>query len=236
MKFIKFYLFLFGLIFSSKLYTQHSELGLSGGIAYYSGELNPALKISNKLRPTIGIFYRKNLSYRYSLRFGATYAKLAAEDKIKTSENINFFETRNYSFASSLLDAYGVIEFNFLPYQLNNDITAKATPFVFIGVAGFYTNPAVENNNTNTSYETSTTAVAIPFGLGIKSNFIQNLGLNIEWTYRKTYSDLVDGLESRYFNEYQLSNSQNNDWYAFITISLSYKFLRKTDKCSFPIN
>ena len=135
-----------------------------------------------------------------------------------------------------MLDAYGVIEFNFFPYQLNNDITAKVTPFVFIGVAGFYTNPEVENNMTNTSYGTSTTALAIPFGLGIKSNFIQNLGLNIEWTYRKTYSDLVDGLESLHFNGYQLSNSQNNDWYAFVTISLSYKFLRKTDKCSFPIN
>lgn len=236
MKFIKFYLFLVIIIFSSKLYSQHSELGLGGGIAYYSGELNPTPNIMNKLRPTLGVFYRKNLNYRYSLRFGANYAKLAAEDKIKTSENINFFETRNYSFASTLLDAYGVIEFNFFAYQLNNDITAKVTPFVFIGVAGFYTNPEVQNNTTNTSYGTSTTALAIPFGLGIKSNFIQNLGLNIEWTYRKTYSDLVDGLESRHFNGYQLSNSQNNDWYAFVTISLSYKFLRKTDKCSFPIN
>jgi opacity protein-like surface antigen len=234
---MRFYLiFLVIILFSSKLYSQHSELGIGGGIAYYSGELNPSLNIMNKLRPTIGIFYRKNLNYRYSLRFGGNYAKLAAQDNIKTKEDINFFETRNFAFASTMLDAYGVIEFNFFPYQLNNTVTAKATPYVFIGVAGFYTNPEVENSTTNTSYSSSTTALAIPFGVGIKSNFIQNLGLNIEWTYRKTYSDLVDGLESRYINGYQLSNSQNNDWYAFVTISLSYKFLRKTDKCSFPIN
>ena len=42
--------------------------------------------------------------------------------------------------------------------------------------------------------------------------------------------------ENYLVDSYQLSNSQNNDWYAFVTISLSYKFLRKTDKCSFPIN
>ncbi|MDT8412660.1 MAG: DUF6089 family protein [Vicingaceae bacterium] len=236
MKFIKFFLFFIIIVFSSKLYTQHSELGVGGGIAFYTGELNPSPNVMNKLRPTIGVFYRKNLSYRYSLRFGGNYAKLAAEDKIKTNENINFFESRNYSFSSTMLDAYGVIEFNFFPYQLNNKTTAKTTPFVFIGLAGFYTTPEVKNNVPNTSSSTSTTAMAVPFGVGVKSNFIQNLGLNIEWTYRKTYSDLVDGLESRHFNNYQLSNSKNNDWYAFITISLSYKFLRKTDKCSFPIN
>lgn len=236
MKFIKIFFFLITLVSSSKLFSQHSELGIGGGIAYYSGELNPSLNVMNKLRPTIGVFYRKNLSYRYSLRFGANYAKLAAEDNLKTNEEVNFFEARHYSFSSTMLDAYGIIEFNFIPYQLNSDATSKVTPFVFIGLAGFYTNPEVGNNVSNTSYSTSITSLAIPFGVGVKSNFIQNLGLNIEWTYRKTYTDLIDGLESRHFNGYQLSNSQNNDWYAFVTISLSYKFLRKTDKCSFPIN
>src|SRR5690606_27656712 len=237
MKFlIKAFCFCFFLVSQINLHAQHTELGFGGGIAFYTGELNPSPNPMNKLKPTVSLFLRKNLNYRYSLRFRSYYSKLAATDSKNTRENLLFFETRNYAFSSTLMDIYGILEFNFIPYQINNPATSKFTPYIFIGMAGFYTNPEVEHQLFDGSHQTPLTSFAIPFGFGIKTKFVLNMGLNLEWTYRKTYSDLVDGLNDKHFNLYQLSNSRNNDWYSFITISLSYKFLRKTDKCSFPIN
>lgn len=216
-------------------FAQHSEFGFIGGLAYYTGELNPAPNPQNKLRPMVGIFYRKNLSERYSLRFGVNAAKIAAEDNQATSEPDQNFETRNFSFSSNLLDGYGILEFNFIPYQINNSVS-KFSPYVFIGLAGFYVNPKVENNHTNSTKTSSLTSVAMPFGAGIKFNFVQNMGMALEWTYRKTFTDNIDGLEEVHLNGFQMSNSGNKDWYSFISLSLSYKFLRKRDVCAMPVN
>ncbi len=97
-------------------YGQHSELGIFAGTSYYVGELNPSTQIVNKTRPAIGIFYRKNLSKRYALRFGANYGKLEAADNLRSTELSKF---RQLSFSTDIWEAYGVIEFNFIPYQIN---------------------------------------------------------------------------------------------------------------------
>ncbi|MCB0381230.1 MAG: hypothetical protein KDD24_08235, partial [Flavobacteriales bacterium] len=89
-----------------------------------------------------------------------------------------------------------------------------------------------KHNASNTTTESkSIIAPAVPFGVGVKFDFIRNLGLNIEWGVRKTFTDEIDGLSKTYSNNYQLSNSQNNDWYSFAGITLNYKILTKTDRC-----
>ncbi|PKP51726.1 MAG: hypothetical protein CVT95_00130 [Bacteroidetes bacterium HGW-Bacteroidetes-12] len=224
------------LLFTVKIVSaQHSELGFMGGLAYYTGELNPSPNPQNKTRPMLGVFFRRNLNYRYSLRFGANAAQIAAEDKQKTNESFENFETRNLSFSGNLLDAYGVLEFNFIPYQINNS-ASKFTPFVFIGIAGYYVAQKIENTKLNSTQESSLTSLALPFGAGLKFNFVQNIGMTIEWTYRKTFTDKFDGLGETHFNGVQLSNSGNKDWYSFINLTLSYKFLRKRDVCAMPVN
>lgn len=214
---------------------QHSELGFAGGVSFYTGELNPSPSPQNKLNPMLGVFYRKNFNYRYSLRVGLNLTRVAAKDKQNTNEVQQDFETRNLSFSSNLYDAYGILEFNFIPYQINKT-ASKFTPYVFIGLAGFYVAPKLENEVTNLSKETSLTSIAVPFGAGFKFNFASNIGASIEWSYRKTFTDKFDGIEETFPNSKQLSNTANKDWYSFINITLSYKILRKRDKCAAPIN
>lgn len=214
---------------------QHSEVGFSGGLSYYTGELNPSPAPQNKLNPMLGVFYRKNLNYRYSLRFGINAARVASEDQQTINEIQQDFETRNLSFSSNLYDAYGILEFNFIPYQINKT-AAKFTPYVLVGLAGFYVTPKLKNEITNATQETSLTALAFPFGAGFKFNFASNIGASIEWSYRKTFTDKFDGIEETFPNGTQLSDTANKDWYSFINITLSYKILRKRDRCAAPIN
>lgn len=215
------------LLIAINTYSQHSEVGVFGGIAYYNGELNPSIQLINEVNPVIGLFYRKNLSTRYALKYGANYGKISATDRLNSSDLSSF---RDLSFSASILDAYGILEFNFLPYQINNDRTTAYSPYVFIGLAAFRVNPTIENSNEITTTGTKY-GPAIPFGAGIKFNFIENLGMSIEWTFRKTFSDEIDGLPPTYLSGYQLSNTQNNDWYSFFGITLNYKFLTESDVC-----
>ena len=209
--------------------SQHVELGLFAGATYYVGDLNPGVPFVNKPRPVLGVLYRKNWSKRYALRISANYGELAAADKMNSSEWSGF---RELSFSSSIIEGAGILEFNFLPYQINNYTTSPFTPFVYVGVAAFRVSPTVKNETTELETKSKAfIAPSVPFGFGFKFNFIRNLGLTIEWGVRKTFTDEVDGLGSTYANEYQLSNSQNNDWYSFTGISLNYKILTKTDRC-----
>ncbi len=217
------------LLFITKLTAQNAEIGFFGGLSYYVGELNPANPFVNKINPAIGVLYRRNLGKRYALRVGFNYGLLGSDDTKNSSE---WFSFRNSSFSTSIMEASSILEFNFLPYQINNYTTSPFTPFIFVGAAMFRVSPEVSYNNSNTTVAArSIIAPSIPFGVGFKFNFIQNLGLNVEWGIRKTFTDEIDGLPPTYKNLYQESNSKNNDWYSFAGISVNYKILTKTDRC-----
>jgi len=215
-------------------FAQNSELGLIGGTSYYLGELNPAIQLANKVKPTVGIYYRKNTNTRYALRFGASYAKLASSDQFSSTELSQY---RQLSFATDLWEAYGVLEFNFLPYQISNYRTSSFTPYVFIGAAVFSVNPNVVSNGMPAAATKGMIITpSMPFGLGFKFNFLKNIGLGIEWGMRKTLTDQIDGLSETHLDGYQLSNTQNKDWYSILGISLNYKFLTDDDRCRGVVN
>lgn len=212
---------------------QNSEIGVFGGSSYYLGELNPSTQVANKIRPSLGVFYRKNISKRYALRGGVNYGKLAATDNFSSTELSEF---RQLSFSTDIYEAYGMLEFNFIPYQINNYTNSSFTPYVFIGIAVFRVSPNVESGGVTTSSQGDVIAPSVPFGVGIKFDLAGNIGMAVEWGMRKTFTDQIDGLSDNYIGGYQLSNSQNKDWYSFVGITLNYKILTKTDHCPGVIN
>lgn len=233
--FMRLFFFAF-ILLSSSLLAQHTEIGIISGASYYIGELNPSRHLINKVKPAIGLFYRKNSNKRYSLRGGINYANLSASDDLIET---NIGEYRDLTFSANLLEGYGVLELNFMPYQINNEKTSPFTPYVFIGLAVFHTGITASEKlegQVSSGSAKSVTSASIPFGLGIKFNFIENLGLGVEWGLRKTFTDQLDGLPTVYFDNYQLSNSQNKDWYSIVGLSINYKFLTKRDNCPGVIN
>ncbi len=224
----------FFLIFVSTVKAQHSEIGIIGGTSYYLGEINPSKHVVNKIKPAIGVFYRRNWGKRYSFRLGANYGRLAATDGITSTQLSEF---RKLSFSASLLEGYSILEFNFLPYQINNYTTSGYTPYVFIGVAAFRTSSEITNDGRYyLDVNQATTSFSMPFGLGIKFDLSGNVGMAIEWGMRKTWVDTIDGLSESYQWGYQLSNTQNKDWYAILGITLNYKILTQSDHCPGVIN
>jgi len=234
MKLFKIITILFVLLSLPGFSQRHSELGVILGTSYYVGELNRAMPIVNKVNPAIGVFYRKNLNSRYALRFGANYGKLSASDNFN---NNPFSEFRQLSFSSDLYEGYGILEFNFLPYSIGNNRVSLFSPYVFIGAAGFMVNPDLESEvSSNVISRGSLISFSIPFGAGIKFTIAKHWGVGLEWGMRKTFTDEIDGLSETFANTYQLSNSQNKDWYSIVGITLNYKILTKDARCIGVVN
>lgn len=96
----------------------------------------------------------------------------------------------------------------------------------------------------------SLSAFAVAFGMGVKYSINGRLGLGLEWGLRKSFTDYIDDISTTYYVDFdklspdeigvaeflsdpstvkhkpemQRGNSQNNDWYSFAGITLTYRF------------
>lgn len=186
------------------------ELGVSGGVSWYNGDLNPDKHFSGDyLNNAFGISLRKNLSERFALRLQGNYGRLSANDALSGSQ---FQQNRNLNFSTRLIEVATTFEFNFLEFDAL--IRRKSfSPFIFIGIAGFHFNPEteVEGNQyelrpletENKSYSRYT--VSMPFGFGFKWAVTDRLILSADWGLRKTWTDYIDDVSTYYPAQADLS-------------------------------
>ena len=69
-----------------------SEFGVSGGVSYYTGELNPGMPFK-LAQPAFGFFYRLNLNSRIAWQLHGNMGKVKGYDS-----GSSFFPDRNLNF------------------------------------------------------------------------------------------------------------------------------------------
>ncbi|HQI45720.1 MAG TPA: DUF6089 family protein, partial [Bacteroidales bacterium] len=124
------YIILFLLITTSifnKSFGQRNEIGITGGITYYLGDLNPS-KHFLLSKPAGGIIYRYTLNERWAIKMNGIYGTLQGDDA-----KSKFNTARNLRFKSSLLEFSPQLELNFLSYKTGNSKEDYFTPYVFAG-------------------------------------------------------------------------------------------------------
>jgi hypothetical protein len=242
---------------------QRWEVGVTAGGMGYIGDLNQ----NNYTRLTdfaFGGMIKNNLDGFWSIKLSVLKGQVQAdESKSKYQQE----RDRNLSFFSPITEASLQVEFNFFDYgRLFGK--SRITPYLFSGISGFTFNPKTKYNGTTyelKQYRTegeqkqySTTALAIPFGLGLKCNLTKNLNLIGEVGYRKAFTDYLDdvsgyyppvgsftssnpnqiaihnALSDRSVNKIGTAGTQRgdfrkNDTYLFGGITLSYTFV--SQKC-----
>ncbi len=236
------------MLLSFSSFAQGGDVGIFVGGSYYLGEINPSKHIVQVSKPAFGLFYDAHLNSRYTFRTIGTYGKLEADDNLHDIGLNNF---RDLSFKARVIDISGQLIFNFLPF--GNTLNVKPyTPYIFVGLSVFNVNPQVSSLNSDSastaypkeSYSSSITSVALPFGAGFKA-ILGNFTFGFEWNFRKTWTDLIDGLN----NQYEIGNNYDdpiqyhqpegfqkgifntNDWYSFIGITLSFRPSIEKNQC-----
>ncbi len=231
---------------------QTLEIGISGGVSYYLGDINPALPYVYS-QPAYGAMVRYNINNRWSARFSYSRGKLKGDD-LKS----NVVKNRNLNFQTNINDFSLIGEFNFWDY-FTGSRKNYFTPYIFGGI-GFFTFKPFNFSGTNlNAHGTEGQNVgynnrspyklwnfSFPFGFGFKYSLSDRFALGLEWGMRKTFTDYIDDISTTYYTSgdpvsdptgmydagMQRGNEKTMDWYNFTLLSITYKFnLYGSKKC-----
>ena len=200
---------IFFLFVSGFSWAQKNEIGITGGVMYYLGDLNP-IKQFRFPGPAVGLLYRHNFDHHFSIRANAIAGQVWADDaKSKNGYQI----TRNLRFSSFIFELSVQGEINFFQFEPGNRKKNNFTPFIFGGVGGFFFNPTVRTSSGTTYLSPLHTEgqglipgrkpylpiqASFPFGLGVKWNPWKGATLMLEWGMRATTTDYLDDVSTRY--------------------------------------
>jgi len=190
---------------------QEGEFGISAGAAHYFGDLNTRAKF-NRLKPTLGIFFRKQFGNYVGLRIAAHYARLGYSDIYNTDND--FERRRNLSYNSNIWELTLQGDFNFYKF-VPGDPDRRFTPYVTLGAGVFSYDPYAYYQNQKVFLRPlgtegqgysqyperkpySTMAFCVPFGVGVKYNLTQNMNIGFEIVHRFTNTDYLDDVSSTY--------------------------------------
>jgi hypothetical protein len=190
------------------------HLGLFGGISNYQGDLTDKLFVGKLTRPAIGITGSYELSSRFMLRGGFTYAQLAGSDRYISKD---YLKLRNLGFESDLVEVSLLGEF----YTFDMD-SRRWSPYVFGGLAVYHYNPYVLTTENEKVFlkplstegqglpqypeqkPYSLTQFALPFGGGIKYALSDRVRIGAEIGIRKLFTDYLDDVSTNYADENDL--------------------------------
>ena len=205
-----------------------SEIGIGIGATNYRGDVSPKYQLQNN-RPAFTVFYRQDVSIPVTLRGGFTAGLLRADDGNVTGANGGVPPLQTYrqtNTKGSIYEASAVLEYNFLNYHRRTD-KIHFTPYVFVGVAGYYANTTTITNNSQLTstlnQEGSMLGVAVPAGVGFKLALSQRINLGLESGVRRTFTDELDHLSEQ---NAVLIDRNTKDWYYYSGVSLSYTFYK----------
>ena len=203
-------------------YSQINEIGVFAGGSNFIGDVGSSSYISPD-SPTLGLIYKWNASSRHSWRATLIYSDLIAKDN--QSDDPRRMQ-RGYSFNSSLLEVSAGLEFTFFDFNLHSG-EKVATPYLYTGLSVANHDNHYFLNGIQTSENNNSWAYGIPMVLGFKANFLDNFVFGIEVGARYTFSDEIDGSvpDSEHRRaQYSFGNINNNDWYVFTGVTLTYTF------------
>lgn len=209
-------------------HSQINELGIFIGGSNFIGDVGATDYISPK-NPALGILYKWNRSPRHSWRISLIYSDLEADDS--KSDDPRRVQ-RDYYFNSNLLEIAAGMEFTFVDFNLNTG-RKIGTPYLFTGISVAHHKNYYFFNNVQTYEGNSSWTYGIPMALGYKTNFLGNFILAVEVGARYTFSDGLEGSMPNNADHLQnrFGNINNNDWYVFSGITLTYTFGEKPCYC-----
>jgi len=231
------------LVFSPQSKSQTLDAGVFGGGAYYLGDINPGYHFVGS-QAAYGGFFRFNYKDRWGFRLSATRGKLKADDAYFNEIDVvqtylsNDFDIddpnliyyivspRGLSFETDITEISFLVELNFFPFFVGSRKNTW-TPYIFAGGAMYLYNPRPIGGGPNLRdlgtegqglsdrpAPYGNTALAIPFGIGMKFSLSKRLGLGIEWGMRKTFNDYLDDISSTYYMDLYGYNPEENIYYA----------------------
>ncbi|MBK9541464.1 MAG: outer membrane beta-barrel protein [Bacteroidetes bacterium] len=253
--------------------------GLSAGASNYAGELDDNFTLIFT-RPGFGAHINFLFFSRVHIRLAAFHGRITASDA--NGVNLSGNQYRNLSFYSDIDEAG--IHFMYKLQSRKKGFTKRnrIAPYVFIGFAYFQFNPKRELNGKTYELQKvgtegqylqgaypkpySLKQFSIPVGLGFMLKITDHLDVGTEIGFRKTFTDYLDDVSTKYPDKQQMlaeqgpdaayladpsndpevpggkinfskrGNSKNLDWYVYTNVHFTYYFTTALFKAYKPTN
>ncbi|PKG50597.1 DUF6089 family protein [Olleya sp. 1-3] len=210
---------------------QINEFGLYLGGANFIGDVGATDYIApNQL--AIGAIYKWNRSPRHSYRVSLTFADL---EGIDTNSDDPSREIRGLEFNNQIIELTAGVEFTFFDFNLHQGGFIY-TPYLFSGVSAIqHDNLYYDSLGDVQTEDSSSIAIGIPMVVGFKALVTPNIVLALEVGARYTFSDNLDGSapDSKELADRSFGNLNNNDWYTFTGVTLTYTFGKNPCYCGY---
>lgn len=210
---------------------QTYELGIFAGGSNVIGDVG-STQFINPNGFTLGGVAKWNRSDRHSFRASLIGSFLNADDENSTDPSR---QARGLDINNRLIEGSIGLEYNFWDYELYSG-KRQLVPYLYSGVSVLYhSNTELTNNRRDFRFDGWSTNFAIPIVLGIKTNLSAHWTLAAEVGARYTFTDNLDGSNPSDGGDAQprLGNLNNNDWFMFTGVTVSYTFGRKPCYCNF---
>lgn len=216
------------ILISNFSYSQIYEVGFIIGKSNFIGDIGNTSFIKPKNNIFGGVI-KWNRSPRHAFRFSFLKTKLEANDF--DSSDPRRIE-RGYKFKTPLNELSIGMEFNFFEYDLH-DYNIIFTPYLYTGIIYSNFNEQLLINNIISDSSKKISTFGIPVVIGLKQRILYNFILSFELGARYTFTDKIDG-NSYNTNGiiYNFGNINNNDWYMFLNLNLTYTFGEKPCYCN----
>ncbi|MBI2257628.1 MAG: hypothetical protein HYU67_01880 [Flavobacteriia bacterium] len=207
-KFLLIFVFIQSVVFAQfQNFKSRSEVGMSLGVIYYIGDLNPTshFKFSS---PCYSAIYRYTINPRLVIKSTILGGNLLADDAQSSS---TYQINRNLSFKTSVYEFAAGLEINYLNYFTGSK-DKRITPFISLQMALFKINPkanyngewidlqslGTEGQGTELSGKTyyKKVQLAFPIGIGLKASISKRFSFCLEYGLRKTFTDYIDDVSN----------------------------------------
>lgn len=225
------------LVFSQCLQAQLTfpkyELGISGGVLVYQGDLTPTETGSYKtMKPVFGIYGNRILTNSFAVRLGLAFGKLKGDDA--KYENPAWRQQRNFKFTTPLTEISALLIYDVFGKNKIETNTRSFRPYIFGGIGYSFLKIKRDWSNFNYTHFNAESEVvaglaadinhslpkAIPvfsFGFGMRYSLSQRISITAESAYRSITTDYLDGFSRG-------ANPDKKDHYYSHTIGLLYNF------------
>lgn len=199
----------------SQGFSPYVELGVTGGISNYMGDLAKSPFAKGAIGHEFGFYGAYHMKSRFSLRFNLAFGKVAGDDAQSGDA------ARNLSFRSRITEGAVLGQFNIIPYEPEG-LYSRFSPYVFAGLGLYHYNPeayhapsarwialqplGTEGQNLNTTNANGDayplpyvlTQVNFPLGIGFKFAISERFNIGVEAGYRYLLTDYLDDVSGQY--------------------------------------
>ena len=205
---------------------QKWEAGAFLGLANYQGDLAPTDFEASEIKPTYGFFVRYDVDKKVKIRGNVLFGFISGTDANDQNGDLG---PRGWSFESNIFELSAVGEFHpFGKARIGETglLQRHVSPYLFAGFGIVNADPKVGVSNVNESglfpeADFKSTTLAIPLGIGIQTQLTESLSLGLEYGWRPTMDDYLDGVKEN-------GNPDGKDNYMFFGANLSFHFGKKT--------